>query len=145
MARSPMPRPATLRLRVNHRPPPVQRPVPCVCIGLEVSDSVGPSLESRSWKCPLRVTLKVDLFVQRSANLKDLDKSDRDVARISSLVLPFKDCPWQPGHLVGFGVGSPVGCVVRNEVFFSGLVFFQCKNGVLDLCDLQLPLEALPT
>lgn len=90
-----MPRPATLRLRVNHRPPPAQRPVPCARTGLEVSDSVGPSLESRSWKCPLRVPLKVDLFVQ--ANLKDLDKSDRDVARISSLFLPFKDYPWQPG------------------------------------------------
>lgn len=24
-------------------------------------------------------------------------------------------------------------------------VFFHCKNGALDLCDLQLPLEALPT
>lgn len=134
-----MPPPVTLRLRVNHRPPPAQHPVPCACTGLEVSDSVG--LESRSRKCPLRVPLKVDLLF---SSLKDLDKSDRDVARISSLVLPFKDCPCQPRHLVGFGVGLPVGCVVRNEVFNSGLVFFQCKNGVLDLCDLQLPLEALP-
>lgn len=62
MARSPMPRPATLRLRVNHRPPPAQRPVPCVCTGLEVSDSTR---LVRVWKvgvgsvplgCPLKST-----------------------------------------------------------------------------------------
>lgn len=68
MAQSPMPPPVTLRLRVNHRPPPAQRPVPCACTGLEVSDSVG--LESRSRKCPLRVPLKVDLLFSSRLILK---------------------------------------------------------------------------
>lgn len=48
MALNPMPPPATLRLRENHRLPPAQRPALCACTGPEVSGIVDPSLEGRT-------------------------------------------------------------------------------------------------
>lgn len=62
MALNPMPPPASLPLRVNHRPPPTQRPAPCACTGPEVSDRADRVWREGPRTCPLRVPLKVGLL-----------------------------------------------------------------------------------